>query len=294
MSWMHPKIVWKLRALSRSFQRLLSTPDFAALNITRFVPAANKGRTEALDDPDEWDLLFGCDAPTVYASEYARQYLTQLTAIDWRYSYSNFKIEVPSPWFPHLENLTCFAIMGGSGNSPWFLPEEVTLLPNLQILSIMYSDLSGSIPASIGCLTFLCALELVDNNLLKGCLPTELGKLLRLERLEASGMGLEGPIPPEFGNLCGLQELILGFHTKKSGQQWTIPPELGQLSNLRILALENCNLMGTIPRELGQLHRLEVLNLADNHLTGEIPVEVTMLRLESFIIQEKGRVLPTP
>ena len=84
---------------------------------------------------------------------------------------------------------------------------------------------------------------------------------------------LQGPIPPELGNLSNLRRVYL------SGNQFTgvIPPELGSLAKLTWLWLSNNDLTGPIPPEIGDLANLEDLNLFDNNLSGAIPPELDAL-----------------
>ena len=102
-----------------------------------------------------------------------------------------------------------------------------------------------------------------------GELPSELGRLANLVRLELRGNQLTGKIPPELSSLANLLWLEL------RGNQLTgkIPPELGSLANLLWLELSDNQLSGEMPPELGSLARLIVLDFHDNQLTGEIPPE---------------------
>ena len=84
-------------------------------------------------------------------------------------------------------------------------------------------------------------------NKLEGELPSELGNLAKLERLNLPLNGLNGDIPSELGMLSNLQELIL------LGNQLTgeIPVELGGLTNLEKLYLSVGNqFTGCIPSAL--------------------------------------------
>ena len=67
--------------------------------------------------------------------------------------------------------------------------------------------------------------------------------------LDLRANALDGPIPPELGNLTRLEALQLGFN---------------QLS-------------GAVPSELGQLTGLERLRLNDNPLSGGLPFSLTNL-----------------
>ena len=115
-------------------------------------------------------------------------------------------------------------------------------------------------------------LTLEDNNL-RGPLPTVLGRLTNLEDLYLYKNQLTGEIPPELGQLTNLEYLYL-FKNQLTGE---IPPELGQLTNLKSLSLLLNQLTGDIPPELGQLTNLEWLSLSENQLTGEIPSELGQL-----------------
>ena len=111
-------------------------------------------------------------------------------------------------------------------------------------------------------------IELVlDNNNLRGRIPPELGQLVGLEQLYLSRNQLSGPIPPELGNLSNLRFLEL-HHNQLSG---SIPPELGKLENLIALWLGHNQLSGSIPPELGNLPNLSAANIIGNSFTGCLP-----------------------
>ena len=105
---------------------------------------------------------------------------------------------------------------------------------------------------------------------LEGEIPPELGDLSFLEELALPYNALRGEIPPELGNLRRLRHLNL-FENDIGGE---IPPELGRLENLVSLHLSYNDLEGVIPRELGDLANLEILTLQDNNLSGGVPPEL--------------------
>ncbi len=79
---------------------------------------------------------------------------------------------------------------------------------------------------------------------------------------------LEGQIPSDLGNLAKLERLNLILN-RLSGE---IPSELGMLANLEELTLLGNQLTGEIPVELGNLMNLEKLYLSvGNQFTGCIP-----------------------
>jgi Leucine-rich repeat (LRR) protein len=110
---------------------------------------------------------------------------------------------------------------------------------------------------------------LPDNNL-NGPIPPELGNLSHLESLNLFSNQLSGSIPPELGNLSYLKELVL-YSNQLNG---SIPSELGNLSHLENFGLSENQLSGLIPSELGNLSNLENLWLSDNQLSGPIPPEL--------------------
>ena len=102
-----------------------------------------------------------------------------------------------------------------------------------------------------------------------GPIPPELGQLAGLEVLDLTGV--RGSIPPELGQLTELRALYLAWNGAVTGP---IPPELGNLTTLERMYLNNNSLTGPIPAELGNLTELKKLNLSNNELTGPIPPEL--------------------
>ena len=134
-------------------------------------------------------------------------------------------------------------------------------------LSLRSNNLTGSIPSGLGDLTNLRRLNL-DSNELTGSIPSELGHLTNLVHLALGWNALTGPIPAELGNLTNLEYLVLAWNGRLTGP---IPAELGNLTDLEDVDLAGNGLTGSIPAELGNLTNLESLNLQANDLAGPIP-----------------------
>jgi|GEM_PF-3521172 len=132
----------------------------------------------------------------------------------------------------------------------------------------------------------------LNNNLLSGSIPPEIGNLTALDRLQLTQNQLTGSIPPEIGSLSHLNDLSLA-QNQLSG---TIPPEIGNLTNLRwFLSLSQNQLSGPIPPELGNLTALESLLLWENQLSGPIPSELSNLSsLTSLSLQHNQLQGPVP
>ena len=158
-------------------------------------------------------------------------------------------------------------------------------------LSMRFNLLGGPIPSELGSLTELTRLDFGANSL-TGPIPSELGKLTQLTYLGLGHNELTGRIPPHFGGLVGLREL----HLYDNNLTEAIPPGLGNLADLIVLDLSGNQLTGSIPLELGGLTKLEKLSLGDNQLTGPIPTELntmSSLRVLAFNDNSLAGTIPT-
>ena len=96
----------------------------------------------------------------------------------------------------------------------------------------------------------------------------------RVVGLNLTYKGLDGEIPSELGDLSMLAKLDL----RSNQLSGSIPSSLGRLSRLTRLNLRSNQLSGSIPGSLGRLSRLTYLNLHSNNLSGDIPdLSETML-----------------
>lgn len=114
----------------------------------------------------------------------------------------------------------------------------------------------------------------LDGNNLEGPIPPELGNLTSLWALFLVDNNLTGPVPRELGNLARLNQLAL-FGNNLTGP---IPPGLGNLTNLWELRLDDNDLTGSIPPELGSLDSLVYFHASRNDLEGPIPPQLGSLR----------------
>lgn len=105
---------------------------------------------------------------------------------------------------------------------------------------------------------------------INGPMPPEIGNLAHLEWLTMTNVGLTGPLPPELGNLRNLTKLELASNQITG----PLPPELGNLVNLQELDMLGNELDGSLPPELGNLTSLTYLDFTQNKLTGPIPSEI--------------------
>lgn len=127
-------------------------------------------------------------------------------------------------------------------------------------------------------------IRMLFNNV-KGTLPASLGKLKNLKRLELSFNPISGTIPAELGNLENLEFLALNG-TEIQGR---IPSELGNLSHLKQLHLSSNKLTGNVPENLGNLSEIEVFNVFDNKLYGKLPIQLARCpNLKQLMVAENN------
>ncbi|KAJ4707479.1 putative Receptor protein kinase [Melia azedarach] len=150
---------------------------------------------------------------------------------------------------------------------------NLSCFPNLEVLQLVYNNVSGSIPSQIGSLSKLRQLLLHRNNL-TGSIPSELGSLRNLENLFLAYNHLEGPIPTILTNLTKLKTLSL-FSNNLSG---LLPTELGNLKDLTALDVGENNLIGPIPSSLYHLTNLTDLYLNLNRFNGSISGKIGNLK----------------
>lgn len=144
------------------------------------------------------------------------------------------------------------------------LPNEISLLKELEILSMPFNLLTGNIPSSVGKLSKLRRFGF-DFNQFTGNIPPEIGNLSNLVWFNLLDSNLSGEIPPELGNLKNIARIQL------SGNQLTgeIPPELATINRRFVLRLDANQLTGCIPPEFGDaFFDWITLNLNDNNLSG--------------------------
>ena len=161
-------------------------------------------------------------------------------------------------------------------------------------LNLDRRGLNGSIPTALGRLDGLQRLQLAGRNRLTAAIPAELGRLTRLTYLNLSGNRLGGAIPPELGRLTRLTYLNLSSN-RLTGR---IPAELGQIGpQLVSLILSGpeplpagVGLSGPIPAQLANLSGLVSLYLAGNRLSGSIPPQLGRLASLRWMYLDDNRL----
>ncbi|CAK9181554.1 unnamed protein product [Ilex paraguariensis] len=110
----------------------------------------------------------------------------------------------------------------------------------------------------------------VSSKNLRGYIPSELGTLVYLRRLNLHGNDFYGSIPDQLFNASSLHSIFL-YGNNLSG---SLPPSICNLPRLQNLDLSNNSLAGLIPKDLRNCRQLQRLILAENKFSGEIPVGI--------------------
>ncbi|XP_073002566.1 uncharacterized protein [Typha latifolia] len=170
------------------------------------------------------------------------------------------------------------------------LPRRVGhVTKSLSIVNLEENMISGPIPPDIGNLVNITLLNL-SSNLLNGSVPAEIARFPILERLILSNNFLSGAIPTEIGNISSMGLLDLSSN-RLSGE---IPVSIGNLSRVSEIYLQRNQLSGEIPASLGGCMSLNKLDLSYNRLTGRIPEEVSGIAKIYFNLSHNQLQGPLP
>ena len=117
------------------------------------------------------------------------------------------------------------------------------------------NSLDGTIPPEITKLTSLRELNMNFNDNVRGKLPSDIGKLSLLQRLEFSRNLLTGEIPASICDMTFLRQLHFGYNTLIG----EIPSCIGSLVNLQLLFVSEA---GTAGRRISEREK----NMKNGHL----------------------------
>ncbi|GAY53701.1 hypothetical protein CUMW_151100 [Citrus unshiu] len=154
------------------------------------------------------------------------------------------------------------------GIDPRLFPDDknqpMTGLLGLKNFLLQDNMLSGRIPEEIGNCKLLTLLAL-DGNFLSGPIPSSLGNLSDLAVLAVASNQLSGEIPANIGTLSKLTDLHL-FINKLSG----LPPQVCKGGKLINFTASFNHFSGPIPTSLKSCSSLYRVRLESNELTGDL------------------------
>eukprot|EP00549_Striatella_unipunctata_P013252 CAMPEP_0118712216 /NCGR_PEP_ID=MMETSP0800-20121206/24645_1 /TAXON_ID=210618 ORGANISM="Striatella unipunctata, Strain CCMP2910" /NCGR_SAMPLE_ID=MMETSP0800 /ASSEMBLY_ACC=CAM_ASM_000638 /LENGTH=204 /DNA_ID=CAMNT_0006617147 /DNA_START=1 /DNA_END=615 /DNA_ORIENTATION=+ len=141
-------------------------------------------------------------------------------------------------------------------------------MTNMKSFSVTTTSVEGTIPPAVFDGMRKLTEFIINDAHISGKIPTEIGYLERIVKIECNRVDLSGTIPTEVGLLTSLEKMFLS----KAHVTGTLPTELGRMVSLVMLFLVNNDLQGTIPIELEQLTNLNELVLTGNlQLNGKAP-----------------------
>jgi hypothetical protein len=127
--------------------------------------------------------------------------------------------------------------------------------------------LTGTLPSDIGVLSTLERLQLGGNEL-TGSLPTSLSQLSMLEHLELNRNKFVGSLPEDvWANMPRLKRLLV----QSNGLSGTLPWSLCQMKSLHSLDLFDNAFTGKLPDCLERMKALKTLRIHATRLMGTIP-----------------------
>lgn len=146
--------------------------------------------------------------------------------------------------------------------------------PRVVGISLASKRLRGYIPSELGTLTYLRRLNLHDNRLY-GTVPDSLSNATSLHSLYLYGNNLSGPFP---GSLCDLPR-IQNIDLSRNSISGQVPGDLRNCRELQRLILSHNNLSGEIPIGIfPALANLIHLDLSSNRLKGALPDDIGQLK----------------
>ena len=149
-------------------------------------------------------------------------------------------------------------------------------------INLNLNNLSGVLPVEIGNFNRLEYLYIQGNPELTGNIPSSIGNLYNVKRLEFASNDLTGNIPSSICNLSKLLILNLSGNKQLTGP---IPDNLAGLRMINRFYIEGCNLTGSIPESIGDIgsgydpsNHWIMIGLSRNSLTGPIPASLAKLK----------------
>jgi hypothetical protein len=139
-------------------------------------------------------------------------------------------------------------------------------LYNLLDVNLNANFFASTIPASMGNLSNLNALDLSYNLGIHGTFPNWLTNIKNLTSVILNSMDLSGTLPNDWSGLTKLKFLAIGWNSLVG----TLPEDMGSLHSLEALIVDNNLFSKSIPPSFSKLHRMVAFYLEANGFTGEL------------------------
>nr|DAD30606.1 TPA_asm: hypothetical protein HUJ06_009457 [Nelumbo nucifera] len=161
----------------------------------------------------------------------------------------------------HWSGISCMNVAGYSD-------------PRVVAIAISGQNLRGYIPSELGALIFLRRLNLHGNRFY-GSIPLQLFNATSLHSIFLYGNNLSGPLPPSVCHLPRLQNLDLSQNSLSG----SLSSDLANCRQLQRLVLSGNKFSGEIPDGIWpNLDNLVQLDLSSNEFNGSIPADLGDLK----------------
>ena len=126
-------------------------------------------------------------------------------------------------------------------------------------------------------LVIVVPISTVPSQYITGTIPSAIGNLTALTKLNIGTNGVSGTIPETIGLLTSLTDVnfcspnSVGASGRLSG---TLPSSLRKLTRLEALLVYQTQIIGTLPSWLGELTAMKSMGLHTNFFTGVIPESI--------------------
>ncbi|KAL9664225.1 hypothetical protein QQ045_019624 [Rhodiola kirilowii] len=146
--------------------------------------------------------------------------------------------------------------------------------PRVVGLSLAGKNLRGYIPSELGTLVYLRRINLHDNKFY-GPIPVQLFNATSLHSIFLYGNNLSGPFPPSICSIPRLQNLDLSYNHLYG----LLPVDLQNCKQLQRLILARNQFSGSLPTGIWPaMGNLMQLDLSANEFEGEVPKEIGELK----------------
>lgn len=174
--------------------------------------------------------------------------------------------------------------------------ENLFNLSSLQYMHLSLAGITGTLPEDFGFYYPSMVECLLPGNRFTGSIPSTMGSMTNLTRLNLAGNHFSGHIPRSIGSLPMLEIADFGYNSltslekgitfKSQSLEVLILSSNRQLNmsfevlleaiepingSLRILNISECRFYGPIPEKLWDFNKLISIDLSDNNLSGELP-----------------------